>query len=189
MKTVDEQNIIQRLFERDEAALQELERHCASLCLTAAERILGEEESAKECWNDLLLDVWNSIPPYEPRSLKAYLLQRIRQIAVSRLRKETAQKRGGGELTPALEELGEVAAAQGSPAEAVEQQELNEAIGRFVRALPEQERKLFLLRYWQLEKPEAIARRLNLTAGSVNVRLHRIRKSLKESLKKEGLIE
>ena len=188
MKTVDEQKIIQGLFERDEAALQEIERCYASLCRKAAERILGEEESAKECWNDLLLDVWKSIPPFEPRSLKAFLLQRIRQIAITRLRKETARKRGGGELTLALEELEEVA-TQGGPADELERKELSEAIGRFVKALPEQERKLFLLRYWQLEKPEVIAQRLNLAAGTVNTRLHRIRKSLKEFLKKEGLTE
>ena len=139
MKTVDEQKLIQGLFERDEAALQEIERCYASLCRKAAERILGEEESAKECWNDLLLDVWKSIPPFEPRSLKAFLLQRIRQIAITRLRKETARKRGGGELTLALEELEEVA-TQGGPADELERKELSEAIGRFVKALPEQER-------------------------------------------------
>ena len=113
---VDEQSIIQKLFERDEAALAEVEQQYASFCLKAAERILGDKESAQECWNDLLLDVWSSIPPYKPRSLKAFLLQRIRQIAISRLRKETAKKRGGGELTLALEELEEVA-AQDSPAD------------------------------------------------------------------------
>ena len=58
-----------------------------------------------------------------------------------------------------------------------------------MKALPEQERKLFLLRYWQLEKPEVIAQRLNLAAGTINTRLHRIRKRLKEFLKKEGLTE
>ena len=185
---MDERSIIQRLFERDEAALAEVEQQYASHCLKAAERILGDEESAKECWKDLLLDVWNRIPPFEPRSLKAFLLQRIRQIAISRVRKETAKKRGGGELTLALEELEEVA-GRDNPADALERKELNEAIGVFVKALPEQERTLFLLRYWQLEKPEAIAQRLNLAAGTVNTRLHRIRKSLKEFLKKEGLTE
>ena len=185
---VDEQSIIQRLFEREEAALAEVEQQYALLCLKAAERILGDEESAKECWNDLLLDVWNSIPPYEPRSLKAFLLQRIRQIAISRLRKETAKKRGGADLTLALEEL-EEAAAQDNPADEVERKELSEAIGRFVKDLPEQERQLFLLRYWQLEKPEAIARRTDRAIGTINTKLHRIRKSLRKFLQKEGLIE
>lgn len=189
MKTVDEQNIIRMLTERDEAALGEVERQYGPRCLKAAGRILGEEESAKECLNDLLLSVWNSIPPFVPQSLEAYLLARIRQIAISRLRKETAAKRGGGALTLALEELEEVTAAEGGPAEEAEKQALREAIGRFVKALPAPERKLFLLRYWELEKPEEIARRTDLTVNSVNTKLHRIRKSLKKALEKEGWIE
>ena len=141
MKTVDEQNIIRMLTERDEAALGEVERQYGPRCLKAAGRILGEEESAKECLNDLLLSVWNSIPPFVPQSLEAYLLARIRQIAISRLRKETAAKRGGGALTLALEELEEVTAAEGGPAEEAEKQALREAIGRFVKALPAPEAK------------------------------------------------
>ena len=47
MKTVDEQNIIRKLFERDEAALREVEQQYASLCLTAALRILGDEEARR----------------------------------------------------------------------------------------------------------------------------------------------
>ena len=189
MKTVDEQELIRMLTERDEAALGEVERQYGPRCLQAAARILGEEESAKECLNDLLLSVWNSIPPFQPQSLEAFLLARIRQIAISRLRKETAKKRGGGALTLALDELEEVAAAEGGPAEEAEKEALREAVGRFVKDLPAPERKLFLLRYWQLEKPEEIARRMDLKVSAVNTKLHRIRKSLKKALEKEGWIE
>ena len=66
--------------------------------------------------------------------------------------------------------------------------ELGEAIQRFVRALPERERNLFLRRYFYTESARDIAARYRLTENHVMVLLSRTRKKLKAYLIKEGFL-
>ena len=97
-----------------------------------------------------------------------------RNLSINRALHDKARKRGGGEVTAALEELREIGG--GSAEEAVEQAELGRLIDRFLRTLPEKECSIFLRRYWFLDSVEEIARRYGLRGGSVKTRLHRTRK-------------
>lgn len=189
VKHMDDQEIIRRLFERDETALEAIERQYGRFCLASALPIVCDEETAKECVNDTLLAVWNGIPPYRPRFFKTYLARIVKQIAIDRLRKETAAKRGGAEGILSFEEIGEEIRAKDTIWETLEQQELNRALAAFVESLSARDRTIFLLRYWQMERQEAIAQKTGLSAGAVNVRLHRIRRKLRAFLKEGGWME
>lgn len=189
VKNMDDQEIIRRLFERDETALEAIELQYGHFCLSAALPIVSDEETAKECVNDTLLAVWNDIPPYRPRFFKTYLAKIAKQIAIDRLRKETAAKRGGAEGTLSLEEIGAEIQAKDTVWETLEQEALNRALAAFVGKLSAQDRTIFLLRYWQMEKLEAIAQKTGLSAGAVDVRLHRIRKKLQRFLQEGGWME
>ena len=173
---MNEQEIIQLLFRRDEDVLKVIEQQYGALCLRSALRITSDEEMARECVNDALLHIWNHIPPYRPDSFQAYLLKTVRQIVIDRLRKETAKKRGGKEEILAIDDVREEILSIDNLWDRLEQEELNRAVAEFVKTLSDQDRKMFLLRYWQMEKPEMIAETLGLTVGTVNVKLHRIRK-------------
>ena len=53
-----------RMFQaRDEQALQAASVQYGKLCRTMAYRILGDRQDAEECANDVLLKLWNAIPP------------------------------------------------------------------------------------------------------------------------------
>ena len=67
------------------------------------------------------------------------------------------------------------------------QKELAEAINAFLAGLSRSERFLFMRRYWYADAAQTIADMTGSTAGSVTVRLYRIRKKLRRFLKKEGL--
>ena len=184
---MEDAGIIELLFKRDEASLAALHDKYHKPCLSAAMQILNNVETAEECLNDMLLAVWNSIPPYVPYSLRAFAVKVIRRIAVSRLRKETSLKRGGGEFAAALDELEDVIGA-GDPASEVELKELETAVQHFLNGLPGRERRTFVLRYWYLNAPGSIAEVQKRTVTAVTSELYRTRKKLKEYLFRKGLI-
>ena len=77
-------------------------------CLSVAGNILGNSKDAEECVNDTYLNAWNAIPPHRPQVLSAFLGKITRNLAFNRHKRNTADKRGGGEAAAVLEELAEV---------------------------------------------------------------------------------
>ena len=68
---MDDSKIIDLLFERSESGLALIEQKYKGLSLHILSGILSDFADAEECYNDLLVAVWNSIPPERPRSLTA----------------------------------------------------------------------------------------------------------------------
>ena len=61
------------------------------------------------------------------------------------------------------------------------------ADNRFLRALPERDRTVFLLRYYYASTQPEITQRTGLSANQIKYILQRTRKKLADTLKKEGL--
>ena len=70
---MDDRQIIELFFNRDEAALSETQEKYGKYCLKIAGNILEDVEDSKECVNDTWVTAWNRIPPLKPVSLKAFL--------------------------------------------------------------------------------------------------------------------
>ena len=98
-----DEEIIRLFLERSENALKEAERTYKNYCKYIALNILGNDEDAEECTNDALTAVWNSIPPQRPSNLKTYMGKLVREISISRWRKNHAAKRAPSDL-PMLEQ-------------------------------------------------------------------------------------
>ena len=179
--------IIALYWQRSERAIDESDRAYGSYCNTVAYNVLGTREDALESVNDTWFAAWNAMPPHRPDSLKAFLGKLCRRIAISRLRKNNSQKRGGGEAMLALEELTECLKSRSDPAEAVEAKELAAGVDRFLATLSRQDRVIFTARYWYLLPVEQIAGRLGLKGGTVKSSLYRSRGKLRRYLEKEGL--
>ena len=110
-----------------------------------------------------------------------------RRHAINRWKSRTRKKRGGGEIPLALEELSECIPSDQDPERRVEERELAAAIRLFVDELNEQERRVFLARYWYLAPVEEIARRMDFSRSKVKSMLFRLRGRLRERLTEEGL--
>ena len=67
------------------------------------------------------------------------------------------------------------------------QKEVIASLNRFLASLPEDERAVFLCRYWYVNSMEEIARKTSFSLGKVKSMLHRTRKKLAANLQKEGL--
>ena len=75
---IDDKNILSMLNNRDEQALIEITVKYGTLCRSVARNILENEQDAEECLNDALLQIWNTIPPVQPKNFCAYLIKIIR---------------------------------------------------------------------------------------------------------------
>ena len=73
------------------------------------------------------------------------------------------------------------------PERALEEKELEKAIGRFVSTLPYTEKMIFILRYWYVAPIGEIAERLHFSEGKVKSVLFRTRRKLHTYLQEEGL--
>ena len=184
---LEDKEIIDLFYERSEQAISELAKKYGRLVHTVANNILKDPELSEECENDTYLACWNSIPPEYPMVLTSYLCRIARNMAISKYRQSTAQKRNS-HYDIALDELTECLAGYGNPEEEHQARELGVAVNRFLETLKAEDRIIFLRRYWFSDPVSEIAKRLASTENRVSVRLFRIREKLRRFLKKEGLL-
>lgn len=183
---MNDSSIIRLFWERSERALSECAAKYGAYCRSIAQRILNKFDESEECLNDTWLRAWNSIPPKKPDLLSVFLGKITRNLALSRVQSDTALKRGGGELTLALEELEECISSAESAESRLERSELSALIRRFLDAQKPANRRVFLQRYWYLCPIKEIAAEYGLSESAVKMRLHRAREELRELLESEG---
>ena len=179
---MEDSQIVTLYFRRSEQAIQETDNKYGHYCFQIASRILSSPEDGEECVSDTYLTAWNSIPPTRPASLAPFLGKITRHIALDRWRRRFAQKRGGGEVALALEELEE------TPEAALNRKEFRDGLNRFLESLPERERVIFVSRYWYLRSIREISEGTGLSEGSIKTQLCRTRKKLRFFLEQEDLL-
>lgn len=181
---MEDRRILQLLFARAEQALEELAKKYGNGLLRLCRNILGNNENAQECVNDTYLALWNAIPPARPDPLSAYIYRVSRNIALKRLRQETAQKRGGGYGVSLDELCGCVADRRAS--DMLDAWLLGQAISAFLAEESRENRVLFLRRYWFGDSIRDAAQAVGLSENTASVRLSRIRNKLRDYLIREG---
>ena len=185
---MDDAAIVTLYWQRDERAIRETEQKYGSYCRSIARSLLSDEQDAEEILGDAWLRAWNSIPPQRPEKLSTYLGKLTRNLSLSRLRERQAQKRGGGELPLALEELADCVPGPGDLEAELEAKELGRALRRFVKALPRRERDIFVSRYFFLAPLEELSRKTGFSESKLKSMLFRTRKKLKKFLREEGYL-
>lgn len=179
--------IVDLYWQRNEQAITESRDKYGSYCNKVAYSILGDPQDAEECEHDTYLTAWNTIPPERPMLLRAFLAKITRNLSISLLRKRQAQKRGGGEVMLSLQELEGCIPAGRSFEEELDARQLAEYLNRFLLALPEDERNVFVCRYWRCDDIASIAKQFSFSEGKVKMMLLRTRNKLRHFLEKEGI--
>ncbi len=182
---MEDSEIISLFFERSEQALAELNRKYGAAVKKTAANILCDRLDAEECVNDTYLRVWNSIPPQRPNPLVSYVCKIARNLALDRYRSNKAEKRNGS-MDLVLEEMEECIPSDMNVETELEAKELTAAINRFLEALPAEDRRLFVRRYWYGDSVTDLAAAAGSNANRISVRLFRLREKLRNTLKKEG---
>ena len=175
------------LFERSENAIAAMAEHFGKRLYAIALNILSIPQDAEETVSDTYLAVWNAVPPKRPYPLSAFVYRVGRNLALKRLRRETAQKRNSS-YDLSLEEL-ENCIPSRALEDSVDARTLGHTIDRFLGTLPGQTRAIFLRRYWFGDSVKDIAASLGLRENTVTVRLSRTRDKLRTYLQKEGYLD
>jgi len=175
--------IIDLFWQRSEDALTECGKKFGAYCKTIARNILGNDADADECVNDTWLRAWNAIPPARPSRLLAYLGKITRNLSLNRFEAARTQKRGGGNVEIALEELEDIPMPENSDGA-----EITETIDSFLRSELPENSDIFLKRYWYLRSVKEIADEYGYKENKVISLLFRMRGRLKQRLESEGLM-
>lgn len=183
---MEDNSIVQLFLERNEAAISATEKSHGKRCRRIAENILGNREDAEECVNEAYMKLWESIPPHSPEILGAFLGKIVRCTAINMLKSRNAEKRGNGNLPLVFDELEDCIPDMSRVEDALEGKEIAAAINSFLRQCPDENRRIFVLRYWYCCELPEIAKRLGIRKNTVSVILNRTRKKLREYLEKEG---
>lgn len=165
---------------RDEQAIHESGIKYGRYCGKIAYNILQNREDSEECVNETWLKAWNSIPPSMPKILSAFLGRITRNLAIDRYRKNK-----GGETAVCLDELAEIVGNEETPEDKAISKD---SINRFLAGLKQNQRRIFMLRYWHILPVSEIALRCNQTEGAVKMSLKRTRDALKKFLEEEKLL-
>lgn len=182
---MEDQQIIQLFWDRNNGAIPAAQEKYGASLLRLAERLLGSREDAEECVNDTYLNTWNAIPPERPDRLFAYLARVCRNLAFDRLDWKNARKRQADIITLSAEL--ETCIPDRRREAAVDGREIGAALTAFLRELPEEQRLVFLRRYWYGDPIRDIAQRYGFSESKVKTTLLRTRTRLRKHLEKEGI--
>lgn len=186
---MDDSQILDLFFERDERAIQELGDKYGAYCYQIAWNILNNREDSEECVNDTWFSAWSCIPPRKPAILSSFVGRITRGFAIDCLRRKYAAKRADLHTVSIEQEVGAIdRLIKDTVSDVINQRELERTINRFLRQLPEADRDIFLRRYWYLDREQDIAKRHGRSVNAVKMNLYRSRKKLYRLLKAEGSV-
>ena len=181
---MEDSKIITLLWNRAECAIDALKAKFGKTLYRIAMNILEDHQDAEEAENDAYLALWNAIPPAKPNPLPPYIYKVGRNTALNHLRHRSAEKRQSA-YDLSLEELSEILPA-GTLEELIDGRALGRTIDSFLHTLKQEERVLFVRRYWFGDDIPTLAKAFSLTTNNTSAKLCRIRIKLKDYLYKEG---
>ncbi len=204
---LDEQRLIQGLRARNPRILETLIAQYSHELFYFIRLVLegvGSVQDAEECVNDLFVTVWQDFDSFNPArgSLRTWLTMRAKYIALDRRRhlmrrhpsgalvaSQLAEQNAGQDVS-GVDELSHESVSLSQRMDTsldtlLEQRERREEVRRALERLPDLDRLLVYLRYFQLASIDEIALRTGLSKHAVDTRLWRVRKSLREALQEQ----
>jgi len=185
---ISDEDLVEGTLGGDEDAFSRLyERYRLPVYATAC-RIVQSPEEARDATQEIFVKLYRSLRSWNPRkaSLSTWIYRLAANHAIdcwrARRRRPEVQSEEGAEEKLAREHS--LSEAIRSPYRAVEGQERVDAVRRCADALPELQKKVFILRYFQELKLEEIAEMENCSLGTVKTSLFRATQAVRRALKK-----
>ena len=183
---MDDSQIVELYLSRDESAITQTSQKYGTKLRRIAQNVLSDIETSEECENDAYLQTWNLIPPNEPRTyLFSFVGKIVRHLAIDRLRHESRQKRSAlyCDLT---DEMQECIPGTADVSQVFDSKELSECINIFLDSCSDEQRNIFVRRYWYFDSVSEICAKYSLTQSKVKTTLFRMREKLKKHLADGG---
>jgi RNA polymerase sigma-70 factor (ECF subfamily) len=169
----DDHTIASRASDGDIRAFEILMRRYGALMHTYAHRILGSTVETDDVVQDMFITAWQELPTLEnPAAVKSWLITIVTRKSIDRLR-----ARRDHEDLDDVDEAALTDAADG-PEETVAATSLDEALSAALSALPEDQRRCWVLREVARYGYNEIAEQLDLPVSTVRGLLARSRQTL-----------
>lgn len=182
---MNDAEILALYWERNENAIKETDAVYGRRLHVLSKRIVNCHEDAQECVSDTYMKAWETIPPQRPNYFFAYLAKICRNFSLGRLEWCSAEKRSATVVS--LTQEMELCIPDHSLEKKLEGEELGKVLNRFLESLSQENRMIFMRRYWYCDSVRQIAGRFNISQSKVKTQLHRTRNKLKQFLEKEGV--
>jgi RNA polymerase sigma-70 factor (ECF subfamily) len=171
---------IERFLAGDASAFEELYHRYQPYVYNIVNGIIQNADDARDVTQDVFLQVYDSLPAFRGGSAFSTWLYRVAvNAAITHVRKE---KRHPHIPLDALCEFR--ADIDSEPEQQATRMETQQAVQEVLAQLPEQQRAVLVLRYFQEMSLEEMAEMLNCSVAAVKVRLHRARNSFRRLFQK-----
>ena len=184
-----EQELVRRAKGGDQDAFAELVTAHQDRIYTLCLRMTGNREDAQDAAQEAFLNAWRGLASFQGGSSFSTWLYRLASNAcIDLLRRRKRRQEGEAPHSLDDEEAGwpEPAAPGGGPEEELEQKERRQALERELRALPDHQREILVMREVSGLSYQEIGELLSLDLGTVKSRLARARLALKKRLLENG---
>ena len=175
---MEDGKIIELFWNRDQRAINETSVKYGGMCVQIAGNILQSKQDAEECVNDTYFELWNVIPPTIPRIFSAFVAKVTRNLALKRIEYLFAKKRTV-DVAVSFSELNGCVPKIDYEDVVVNELALRSCMENFLCSLSEQNRYVFLRRYFYFDSVSEIAKKLHVSESAVKSSLLRSRKKLK----------
>ena len=164
----------------DQRSFAEIVKRYSGIVFSKTLSIVRREELAKEVTQQTFIRAYERLACWRKDSLGPWLTTIAMHLALNELERER-KTRGAAISSP--EESRKVNALHSSSDEYDAEHEARlQSMEQAIASLPEQDRLLIRLHYYQQVKTDEIARRTGLSQSNVLVRLHRIRDKLRKMM-------
>lgn len=173
------EKVVKALENRDSTALVDIEKNYGVLLRRIAVNLGLNAGDTEECMNDTLLEVWKTIPPAKPKSIRSYMCMLMRRLVIDRIRYNSADKRRG---TVYIEISSEFESCIDVEKTVIDEMYIPMMLNSFLEAQTPENREIFLRRYYEFESTKDIARDMVIGVSTIDKRLSRMRAELKKTL-------
>ncbi len=185
--TANDLEIVQQILSGDQESFVELMNRYAEKVHNLAIRITRNPEDAEEILQDVFVTVHSKLEKFEGKSAFSSWLYRITvNTAFMKLRKRKQHAAISlEEISPAVKETWVGKTSESADVDYIcSRHELREQLDMAVSRLPDEYRKIFILRDVDGLSNQEVGEILNITVPAVKSRLHRSRLMLRKRLQK-----
>lgn len=182
---LDDQHLIRLIAHARPEALGELYERYGRLVFSLAVNAVGDPSTAEEITQDVFMRVWERAGQYraDQAAVSTWLTSIARHRAIDQLRRQgvrvEAQSIAWADVAPQKEPAAE------RPEQAVEQSIERQRVRAAVARLPEEQKQVLALAYFQGRSQAEIAEALGLPLGTVKTRIRLAMDKLRVSLQAE----
>jgi RNA polymerase sigma-70 factor (ECF subfamily) len=172
---VNDRSLLERIQQKDEAALSALYDRYSGLVYSEAKRILRDDGAAEEILQDLFYQVWRTADRFDASrgSLAGFLMVAARNRAISKLRRKSGR----------AEELAENGVFFGPSVEtSATRKLLLDKVRVVLRGLPAGQREAMEFAYFEGMSHSEIAERTGEPLGTIKTRIRSAMEALRKVL-------